>query len=80
MRTYKNNFNFFGKIIENARLTHNISREDLAKKLQLYGIIVDRSYIYRIEKQKSIIKDFELLAIANILDIDLNMYVKDEFQ
>lgn len=74
MRTYKNSFNFFGKIIENARLTHNLSREDLAQKLQLYGIIVDRSYIYRIEKQKSVIKDYELLVIANILDIDINKY------
>ena len=74
MRTYKNNLNIFGKIIENARLTNNLSREDLANKLQLFGILVDRSYIYRIEKQKSVIKDYELLAIANILNIDLDKY------
>ncbi len=77
MRTYKDQINFFGKIIENARLAHDLSREELAQELQLRGIIVDRSYIYRIEKQKSIIKDYELVAIAKILDIDINNYKND---
>ena len=77
MRTYKDQLNFFGKTIENSRLIHNLSREELAQKLQLKGITVDRSYIYRIEKQKSTIKDYELMAIAKILNIDINNYKKD---
>lgn len=77
MRTYKDQLNFFGKTIENSRLIHNLSREELAQKLQLKGITIDRSYIYRIEKQKSIIKDYELVAIAKILDIDINNYKND---
>lgn len=70
MRKFNNSANICGKIIENARLAKNLSREDLADKLQLMGIVVDRSFVYRIEKQASILKDFELIAICKILDID----------
>lgn len=74
MRKYNNEPNITGKIIENARLSKNMSREDLSEKLQLLGIEVDRSFVYRIECQKSILKDFELIAICQILDIDLNTF------
>ena len=71
MRKFNDALNIAGKIIENKRLSKNLSREDLAKELQLLGIIVDRSFIYRIEKQFSSIKDYELIAICKILDINL---------
>lgn len=71
MRKFNKKANICGKIIENARLTKNLSREDLAHQLQLLGVPVDRSFIYRIELQNSILKDFELIAICEILDIDL---------
>lgn len=35
MRKYNNLSNLTGKIIENARLAKNLSREELAQKLQL---------------------------------------------
>ena len=56
MRKFNNSLNISGKIIESARLSKNLSREDLAKKLQLLGIAVDRSFIYRVEKQFCSIK------------------------
>ena len=71
MRKFNNYANVSGKIIENARLKKNLSREELSNRLQLMGITVDRSFIYRIEKQKSILKDFELIAICEILDLDI---------
>lgn len=72
MRKFKNSANICGNIIENARLTKNLSREDLSKRLQLMGISVDRSFIYRIERQNSILKDFELIAICEILEIPMD--------
>lgn len=75
MRKFNENSNLCGKIIEDARLSKGLSREDLSNKLQLLGISVDRSFVYRIEKQTSILKDFELLAICDILEIDLNTLV-----
>lgn len=47
-----------------------MSREELAEKLQLMGINIDRNHIYRIEKEIVIVKDFELIAICRILNID----------
>lgn len=70
MRKYNNVSNISGKIIEKYRLERNMSREDLAKELQLMGISVDRSHIYRIEKETVLLKDFELIAICKILKID----------
>ena len=47
-----------------------MSREDLAEQLQLMGISIDRSHVYRIETGRVMLKDFELLAICKILNID----------
>jgi transcriptional regulator with XRE-family HTH domain len=59
-----------GKIIEKYRVNKNMSREELAGKLQLLGINIDRSGILRIENNQVILKDFELIAICKILEID----------
>lgn len=69
MRKYINKSNISRKIIEQYRLKADMSREDLAKQLQLLGLSIDRTHILRIEKEKVIIKDFELLAICKILNI-----------
>lgn len=70
MRKYNGLPNISGKTIEKYRLEQNMSREDLAEKLQLMGINIDRSHIYRIETGKVMLKDFELIAICKILNID----------
>lgn len=70
MRKYNNKSNISGKVIEQSRLEKNMSREELAEKLQLMGINIDRNHIYRIEKEIVIVKDFELIAICRILNID----------
>ena len=52
------------------RLKNDMSREDLSKKLQLMGINIDRNNVYRIEKGKVLLKDFELIAFCKILNIN----------
>jgi len=69
MRKFNNKSNITGKIVEKYRLQKDMSREDLAHKLQLMGLNIDRSHLLRLEKNKVIVKDFELLAICKILDI-----------
>ena len=72
MRKFNDSSNVCGKIIKESRLSKDMSQEELSNRLQLMGISVDRSFIYRVEKQISILKDFELLAICEVLDIDFN--------
>lgn len=71
MRKYNGKSNISGKIIENYRNNKNMTRDDLAKQLQLLGINIDRTGILRIENNKIILKDFELLAIITILNINI---------
>ena len=67
MRKYNEKSNICGELIEKYRIKQDMSREDLAKKLQLLGINIDRSSILRIEKGTVILKDFELLSICQII-------------
>ena len=69
MRKYNGKSNISGETIEKYREAINMSRETLAEKLQLAGLNIDRTHILRIEKNKVILKDFELLAICKILGI-----------
>ena len=70
MRKYKGKSNIAGDIIVKYREKKNLSREELAEKLQLEGFNIDRSHIYRIEAGSVILKDFELISICKILGID----------
>lgn len=72
MRKFNGKSNISGSIIEKYRKLRNMSREDLAEKLQLLGLNIDRVTIYRIEQNNVILKDFELIAICEILNIGLD--------
>jgi hypothetical protein len=71
MNKYKNKSNISGKIIHDSRIEHNLSLEKLSNKLELLGVTLYPNDIYLIEKEQRIVKDFELMAICKILDIDI---------
>lgn len=77
MRKFNEKSNLAGDIIRKYRLKNNLSGEELSKLLQLNGLDVDRSYIFRIERGKAIIKDFELIHFCEVLKIDYKE-LKDE--
>ena len=70
MKKFKGKSNAYGNIIETYRLKKGLSRADLSRELDLIGIPMSGDEIYRIEKQNTILKDFELVAICSILEID----------
>lgn len=72
MRKYNEKSNISRPLIEQILNEKKISKEVLCQKLQLLGINFDRVHLYRIIKGKVILKDFELIAICKILDINLN--------
>lgn len=71
MNKYKNKSNISGKIIHNSRINNNLSLEKLSTKLELLGVTLYPNDIYLIEKEQRILKDFELMAICEILKIDI---------
>ena len=70
MKKFKGKCNCYGKLIEDYRTKQGLSRADLSREMDLLGIPLSGDEIYRIEKQKMILKDFELVAICIVLNID----------
>ena len=77
MNKYKNKSNISGKVIQSSRIQHNLSLEKLSNKLELIGVTLYPNDLYLIEKEQRIVKDFELMAISEILEIDMKK-IKDE--
>lgn len=70
MKKFKGKKNAYGKIIKQYRIQKEFSRATLSRELDLMGIPMSPDEIYRIENQKLSLKDYELIAICTILDID----------
>ena len=80
MKKFKGKSNAYGKIIESYRNKKGLSRADLSRELDLIDIPISPDELYRLEKQKLIIKDYELIAICTILQInyqELEKIIKD---
>ena len=70
MKKFEGKSNAYGKIIEKYRKNKNMSRADVSRELDLIDIPINPDELYRIERQNMILKDYELIAICMILDID----------
>ena len=53
------------------------ARSKLSDELMLIGIDINYDSIYKIEKGRRIVKDFELSAIAKLLDVEETELLKD---
>ena len=54
-----------------------VSQEDLAGKLAVCGILLDRSAISRIENQERYLMDYEIVAIARCLKVSEARFFAD---
>lgn len=61
--------NICGKNIARLRIDLGISQRELADRMQLVGIDVDKNAIQRIECGKRFVTDIEIIAFAKIFDI-----------
>ena len=61
--------NICGKRVKEARKKLGISQDDLAARLQVSGVIIERNSISRIESGARFVADYELLALSNILKV-----------
>lgn len=60
--------NICGVNVSRARKSLRISQRELAARLQLNGLDVDKNAIQRIEAGKRFVTDIELLALACVLN------------
>ena len=69
---YNGSKNISGKRIHDARKLSKLTQSDLAAKLQLKGILIERDSISRIEIGTRFVSDYELREIAQILKVSVN--------
>ena len=76
MKKYENKANVIGKLLQEHREKKGLSKEEVCRRVQLHGIYIHRTELYRMESGVSIVKDFELIALCEVLDIDYNEEVR----
>lgn len=64
--------NLCGKNIAKLRVALNISQRELADRMQLVGIDLDKNAIQRIECGKRFITDIEVIAFARVFSVTLD--------
>lgn len=67
-RKFNDMSNVVGFEIERIRNSKHWSRATLSNKLMMLGIDINYDGIYKIENGKRIVKDFELSALAKVLE------------
>ncbi len=67
--------NICGKNVRRLREERKISQDQLAAKLQTEGLGVNQNSISRIETGKRVVADFELKALAAVLNVEINELV-----
>ena len=70
MKKFNENRNVIGALIKTYREKCGFTKTELSHKLELLGIELDRFELYKIETGKSSVKDFELIGLCVILNID----------
>lgn len=60
-----------GDRIREARQKMRLSQTDLAAKMQVEGIIIERDSISRIEIGTRFVADYELLIFARVLNVSM---------
>lgn len=63
--------NLCGKNIAKLRVALNISQRELADRMQLVGIDLDKNAIQRIECGKRFVTDIEVIAFARVFSVTL---------
>lgn len=68
---YNEKKNICGNRVHEARCKLRLTQSDLAAKLQINGIIIERDSISRIEIGTRFVADYELRELAKILKVNV---------
>ena len=68
---YKGRKTLCGDRVREARARLNITQADLAARLQVAGVIMERDSVSRIEIGTRFVTDYELVVLSNVLGVSL---------
>lgn len=66
---YNGKKNICGERVKEARKKCHLSQDNLAAKLQIEGVIMERNSVSRIEIGTRFVADYELVALCKILNV-----------
>lgn len=69
---YNGKKNISGDRIREARQKKRLSQSDLAARMQVEGVVIERDSISRIEIGTRFVPDYELPIFARILDVSVD--------
>jgi transcriptional regulator with XRE-family HTH domain len=70
--------NICGKRIAEARSIAQLTQETLSAKLALLGVNMDRAAVAKVENHLRRVLDYELRALATVLDVSVDWLLGDE--
>ena len=70
--------NICGKNISTLRTKLKISQRELADRMQLVGIDIDKNAIQRIECGKRFVTDIEIIAFSKVFNTSYEVLLKSE--
>lgn len=68
--------NICGENVAQRRKAMHISQRELADRLQLVGLDVDKNAVQRIESGKRFVTDIELLGFARVFEVAVDELLK----
>ena len=77
---YRGRKNICGNRIREARTRKRMSQSDLAARLQVQGVIIERDCISKAENGLRLIADYEARAFARALGVPLDWLMEQEKQ
>ena len=69
--------NICGKKVKEARQKIGLTQIDLAAKLQVAGVIIERDSISRIEIGTRFVADYEIVALAKCLNVSVSWLLNE---
>ena len=72
---YHGKKNVSGDRIREARLKRRLTQEDLAAKLQIEGVIMERDSVSRMEIGTRFVTDYELMVLSKVLGVTMQWLV-----
>lgn len=68
---YKGRKNLCGDRVKEARARRKITQEDLAARLQIKGVTMERDSVSRIEIGTRFVTDYELVVLSRVLGVSM---------
>ena len=72
---YHGKKNVSGDRIREAQLKRRLTQEDLAAKLQIEGVIMERDSVSRMEIGTRFVTDYELMVLSKVLGVSMQWLV-----